>query len=130
LLNPSTQTRQALQRDIVVSSGRHQLLLPSHEDLYASEAEMNKILMLKQYLASIHEIHSVLELAECQSNICDWVRQTCSPEMLDVMRAILDENIEQDAVFSRAPIDIRNNRIWAVKVCSPRIASPQLLSNC
>jgi DNA mismatch repair protein MSH4 len=121
MLNPTPQIREPLDCGVVLSGGRHQLLLPSHEDLNTSETEMNKILMLKQYLSGIQEIHDVLTSAECRSSLCDWVRQSCSPESLSTMRAIIDDKIEQDAVYSKSPIDTRNNRIWAVKVSLPSV---------
>lgn len=118
MLNPMPQAREPLERGVVRSGGLHQLLLASHEDLYASESELSKILMLKQYLSGIQEIHGVLASAECRSNLCDWVCQSCSPESLSPMQAIIEQRINQDAAYSKTPIDTRNNRLWAVKVRS------------
>ncbi|KAK0632711.1 hypothetical protein B0T14DRAFT_560379 [Immersiella caudata] len=115
LLNPTPKGREFLEHDVVISGGRHQILLPSHEDLFASESELDKILMLKQYLGRVQSIHATLELAECRSSPCELVRWTCSPESLDIIRAVIDDKIEKIVVYGKSPIDIRNNWIWAVR---------------
>ncbi|KAK4454510.1 muts domain V-domain-containing protein [Podospora aff. communis PSN243] len=115
ILNPTLKVREPLGRDIVVSGGRHQLLLPSHEDLVASESEMNKILMLKHYLSGVEEIHDALRSAEARSSLCLMVRHTCSPESLAPLWVAINGVIEPDATYSKSPIDSRNNSIWAVR---------------
>jgi hypothetical protein len=116
ILNPTSKVRAPLQGGVIVSSGRHQLLLPSHEDLLASETDMNKILMLKQCLSGVQAIHNALALAECRSSLLGMFCQTYSPESLEVIRAVIDDKIEKDAIYGKSPIAARNNRIWAIRV--------------
>lgn len=99
-----------------MSEGRRQLLLHSHDDLHASETEMDKILMLKRYLTGVQAIHDTLASAQCKSSLCESVRQNCSPEVFGAIQSMIDEKIEQYNNYSKAPIETRNNRIWAVKV--------------
>jgi DNA mismatch repair protein MSH4 len=116
ILNPTLKVREPLESDVVVSGGRHQLLLPSHKDLVASESEINRILMLKQYISGAEEIHDVLRSAEARSSLCLMVRHICSPESLGPLRTVINCTIEPDATYSKSPIDTRNNSIWAIRV--------------
>ncbi|KAK0657001.1 muts domain V-domain-containing protein, partial [Cercophora newfieldiana] len=111
----ATWVSRPLESDVVMYAGHRQLLLASHQELQASETEMNKILMLKQYLRGVQAIQDALSSAECRSNVCESVRQSCSPETVGFIQSMIDDRIEEDAIYSKAPIDSRNNRIWAVK---------------
>lgn len=105
-----------MEDKIVNSEGYHQVLLPSHEELLKAEKDLNGLLMLKQYLAGIRDLHNALESADCRSNLLVWIRQKLSPEHLGPVIRLVEENLEEDATFSKSPIDIRNNRLWAIKV--------------
>jgi len=113
----------------VFSEGRFQIPLPSHEDLSKAEREINNVLMLKHYIGAVHTLHNVLASAECRSNLCDRVRQLCSPERLGPMMEVIENNISPDALYSKSPIDSRNNGIWAIKVRWPPAWSILVPSN-
>jgi DNA mismatch repair protein MSH4 len=92
--------------------------MASHEDLQGAERDLNRILMIKAYLEGVQAIQETLEAAACSSQLCRWVLEKCGKATIAPVLALIDEGIEQDAIYSKAPIDIRNNRLWAVKVCS------------
>lgn len=75
--------------------------------------------MLKQYLHGIVSLYRTLDEAQCTSRLCKWVRDQCSPEHMGPIHNIIEESIQDDAVYSKKPLDSRNNRVWAVKVSYP-----------
>ncbi|KAK3335859.1 muts domain V-domain-containing protein [Cercophora scortea] len=93
-------------------------LLPNHDELSIAERELNYVLMLKLYLRGVNALYKTLEAAGCNSDICDWVKRRCAPERLARVQRIIESGIEEDATYSSAPIDIRNNRLWAIKAGS------------
>lgn len=96
--------------------GQHQIVMPSHEELYAAEKDLNYILMIKAFLGGVRVLREALEVAGCTSQLCKWVLEQCGPENTASANDIIGEAIEHGATYSKAPIDIRNNRMWAVKV--------------
>lgn len=72
--------------------------------------------MIKAYLVGVEKIREALEGAGCTSQLCKWVLQECGAANTTGIAALLEEAIEPDATYSKAPIDMRNNRMWAVKV--------------
>ncbi|KAL2135001.1 hypothetical protein VTI74DRAFT_10136 [Chaetomium olivicolor] len=109
------EPRVPLQDGVVLIQGRHQIAMPSHEELQSAERDLNNILMIKAYLAGIQAIHDALEVADCTSQLCRWVLEQCGEQNTAPVGRLIEEAIEQDAIYSKVPIDIRNNRLWAVK---------------
>jgi DNA mismatch repair protein MSH4 len=100
--------------------------MPRHGELQGAEKDLNHILMVKAYLGGVQAVHETLEAASCTSQLCKWVLEKCSGENTAPIVGLLEEAIEQDAIYSKAPIDIRNNRLWAIKV-SVRLADLESL---
>ncbi|KAH6650440.1 muts domain V-domain-containing protein [Chaetomium tenue] len=107
--------RIALQEGVSLIQGRHQMSMPSHEELQEAEKDLTHILMVKAYLGGVQSIRETLEAAGCTSKLCNWVLERCRRENTAPIASFIEEAIEQDAIYSKAPIDIRNNRMWAVK---------------
>ncbi|KAK0731014.1 muts domain V-domain-containing protein [Lasiosphaeris hirsuta] len=115
------QSRAPLEDGLAIFEGHHQIVLPSHEELYNAERDLTYILMLKEYLGGIRKLHDTLRSAECTSTLCDRVRRQCSPDTLRPIEDIIMNNIEKDALYSKSPIDIRNNRLWAINAAADSI---------
>ena len=109
--------RQPLEEGLLASTNQGPTL-PTHAELTKAEQELNNMLMLKAYLRGIDALHDILETAGCRSRLLRWSRDKFAPEHTEPVLSALDETIEQDALYSKRPIDVRNNRIWAVKVSS------------
>lgn len=90
--------------------------MPSHEELQGAEKDLNHVLMIKAYLGGIQAIRETLEVTDCTSQLLKWVLEKCGLENTAPIVGFIQDSIEQDAVFSKAPIDTRNNRLWAIKV--------------
>ncbi|EGO52013.1 hypothetical protein NEUTE1DRAFT_105020 [Neurospora tetrasperma FGSC 2508] len=91
------------------------LLLPTHAELTKAEQELNSILMLKKYLSGIDALHGILEAAGCKSRLLRWIRDRFAPEHTEPVQRAMEEMIEDDAAYSKKPIELRNNRMWAVR---------------
>jgi DNA mismatch repair protein MSH4 len=91
--------------------------MASHEELQGAEKDLNNVLMIKEYIVRFRGLRDVLEAADCTSQLLKSIVQKCSPDLMAPITALIEETIEQQATYSKAPIDIRNNRMWAVKVC-------------
>jgi DNA mismatch repair protein MSH4 len=92
------------------------MAMASHEELKGAESDLNQLLMIKAYLAGVHAVYESLEAADCSSKLLIRVLEKCGPRNTAPVAALIAENIEPDAIYSKAPIDVRNNRLWAVKV--------------
>lgn len=90
--------------------------MASHEELKDAEKDLNHVLMIKAYLGGVRAVHETLEVSDCTSELCKWVMEKCRREHTAPILALIEETIEQDAIYSKAPIDVRNNRLWAVRV--------------
>ncbi|KAL2021370.1 hypothetical protein VTK56DRAFT_7235 [Thermocarpiscus australiensis] len=108
-------SRLPLQDGVVLTGGHHQIVMPSHEELHGAEKDLNQVLMIKAYLGGIQALRETLEAANCTSQLCRWALEKCGHENTAPICDLIGETIEQDATYSKAPIDIRNNRLWAVK---------------
>ena len=42
--------------------------------------------------------------------------QNCAPERYSIIQALIDETINEDIVYQKQPLDLRNQRTFAVKV--------------
>ncbi|KAK4156649.1 muts domain V-domain-containing protein [Chaetomidium leptoderma] len=109
------EPRLPLQDGVALIQGRHQIAMPNHEELQGAERDLNHILMVKSYLGGIQAVHETLEAAGCTSRLCKWALGKCGQENIAPVAGLIEGAIEQDAIYSKAPIDIRNNRLWAVK---------------
>lgn len=72
--------------------------------------------MLKHYLGPINTLQGAILSAECKSRVPTGFRDSCSPDRLQALMECIESAVEEDVAYSKAPIDIRNNRLWAIKV--------------
>ncbi|KAK4098573.1 hypothetical protein N658DRAFT_454814, partial [Parathielavia hyrcaniae] len=112
---PWVRAHIPLHDEVALIQGRHQLAMPSHGELQGAEKDLNHTLMLKAYLGGVQALQETLEAGSCASELCKWVLEKCGRENTAPIVGVIDEGIEQDAIYSKAPIDIRNNRLWAIK---------------
>ncbi|KAL2271389.1 hypothetical protein VTJ83DRAFT_760 [Remersonia thermophila] len=95
--------------------GYHQFIAPSHKELKDAETDLNQILMIKAYLGGVEAVREALEGAACTEKLFQWALDTCSQENLAPIISLIASSMELDAIYSKAPVDIRNNRLWAFK---------------
>lgn len=69
--------------------------------------------MLKQYVKSISPIYEALGTAE--SVLLHKIHEQCAPAKIASVEALIDETINPDITYQSQPLDLRNQRTYAVK---------------
>lgn len=99
--------------------------------LHLSEQAINNVIILKQVLTNVNPVFEALTGA--RSNLLVAIRgvsrsgekcwlpaniaQLCTPETVAVVQGMIDEVINEDIVWAKSSLEIRNQRCHAVKVC-------------
>lgn len=110
-----TRARQPLEPGLPAGTAQGVHLSP-HVLLSRAEGDVNNILMLKAYLLGVEKLHEVINAAGCTSRLLRWIKDRFSQEHIESIKTAIEEMIADDVSYSNKPIDLRNNRIWAVKV--------------
>ncbi|KAL5606435.1 uncharacterized protein BROUX77_003628 [Berkeleyomyces rouxiae] len=106
--------RQALRKFLDIEKILTKLVFVTTKvSLYESEQALNQVLMIKQFLESVPTIH--MALSPAKSPLLTKVRDLCRPDItLPIISRIL-ESIEPDVTYAKAPVELRNQRTFAVK---------------
>jgi DNA mismatch repair protein MSH4 len=94
------------------------------------EQSFNRVIQLKQFVLSVRPVYEALAGARselllqiqrvrvCNSNLWKILTslQNCSPEMIDPVIDIVNEVLNDDAQYAKSPLELRNQRTYAVKV--------------
>jgi DNA mismatch repair protein MSH4 len=83
-------------------------------DILYSEQSINNILMLKGFVQSIPSIYEALGGA--RSQLLTAIKDHCRPERTNPTMELINEVINEDVTHQNTPLDLRNQRIYAVKV--------------
>lgn len=70
--------------------------------------------MLKNFVEAAPKIFEVLSGA--RSELLVTIRENCCPENIDPTIQLIREVINDDAAYQKKPLDLRNQRTYAVKV--------------
>ena len=70
--------------------------------------------MLKTFLEKVATIFKALEPAK--GNLLLKVRDLCSPDIVNPPLALIMETIEPNVTYVKSPLELRNQRTFAVKV--------------
>lgn len=73
--------------------------------------------MLKSFIQSISPIF--VALSGTRSDLLVMIRRNCQPENIDPTIQLIREVINEDVAYQKSPLDLRNQRIYAVKVVNP-----------
>lgn len=92
------------------------IIVPSKPSIRESEQAINNILMIKSFLKLVSNLYEALQPAE--SALLLKIRSLCSPEVLNPPLALILETIQEDVTYVKNPLDLRNQRTFAVKVSS------------
>lgn len=76
--------------------------------------------MLKSFVQSIMPIYEAL--AGARSDLIVIIRENCRPENIKRTMDFIQEVINEDVTFQQKPLDLRNQRTYAVRVdCTPEL---------
>jgi DNA mismatch repair protein MSH4 len=81
--------------------------------LQTTEQAINQIIMLKHFVTSVNPIFEAL--TGTGSSMLDNIRELCAPENVVPIQELIDRVINEDTTYARQPLELRNQRIYAVK---------------
>jgi DNA mismatch repair protein MSH4 len=93
------------------------VILPVQGSLYHAEQAINNILVVKKFVTSVAPIFESLQPAH--SILLGQIRDTCSRNIMQPIQDLINTVIDENATFVKAPLDLRHQRTYAVKVKSP-----------
>jgi DNA mismatch repair protein MSH4 len=70
--------------------------------------------MLKNFVRAIRPLYEVLSGA--RSDLLTTIRESCRRENVDPTVRLISEVVNEDATYQKTPLDLRNQRTYAVKV--------------
>ncbi|KAE8552607.1 MutS protein msh4 [Talaromyces marneffei ATCC 18224] len=77
------------------------------------EQSVNHVVMLKSYVYSILPIYEAL--AGANSTLLIKIKDACATGNYELIKNAIDETLNDDVVYQRKPLDLRNQRTYAVK---------------
>ncbi|EXA01809.1 MutS protein msh4 [Fusarium oxysporum] len=89
------------------------IIVPTNADVQQVEEQINQVLMIKNFLESIPELHTALGPAN--SVLLTKVRELCRPEITSHSLNTIRQTIEADVTYMKSALDLRNQRTFAVK---------------
>jgi DNA mismatch repair protein MSH4 len=70
--------------------------------------------MLKSFVQSVGPLFEAL--ASARSEMLVKIRENCRPEVINRTIDLIQQVINEDVTFQKTPLDLRNQRTYAVKV--------------
>ena len=89
------------------------ILIPTQTSLQHIEQALNNVIMLKQFVNCISPVFEAL--AGARSTMLHGIQQLCMPENVEAVRETIDRIINGDIAYATKPIDLRNQRTYAIK---------------
>lgn len=89
------------------------IVLPAEPSLEATEQAINDVLMIKNFVLCIAPLFESLVAARCELLL--KIRDHCRPEIVNSILANIATVINDDVKFVSKPLDLRNQRVFAVK---------------
>ncbi|KAJ5542864.1 hypothetical protein N7535_005287 [Penicillium sp. DV-2018c] len=94
------------------------ILVPTKQTMQYVEQSVNNVIMLTTYVSSIKNIFQAL--ATAQSDLLLTIRELCAPEGHRSIEELINETLNEHVTFQSKPLDLRNQRIYCVKVSIAR----------
>lgn len=89
------------------------IIIEVQPSLREAEQSINNVIMLKQFVGLIKPIFEALTGA--RSSLLQDIRNRCAPENIDLIQELIDNVLNKDTAYAKQPLDLRNQRIYAVK---------------
>lgn len=89
------------------------IVLPAEPSLEASEQAINDVLMIKNFVVAVPALFESLAAARC--DLLVKIRGHCRPEITNPILERIAEVINDDVTYVNKPLDLRNQRVYAVK---------------
>ena len=83
-------------------------------DIQYAEQNINNILILKNFVLAVGPLYGAI--ATAKSRLLVEIKELCRPERVQPTRALISTVINDDVSYQKTPLDLRNQRTYAVKV--------------
>ncbi|KAG8525334.1 uncharacterized protein KY384_008978 [Bacidia gigantensis] len=87
--------------------------IPKNPTVEYFEQQINDVIMLKQFVKSIPLIREAIGTVE--SDLLKSILDLFSPHAIADVEALIDNTINEDITYQSQPLDLRNQRTYAVK---------------
>ncbi|THZ42088.1 hypothetical protein D6C90_05398, partial [Aureobasidium pullulans] len=107
------------------------IIIPTKPSLHSTEQSINNIILLKQFVGGIQPIHEALTGAksvmlkeikrvstsndQCTTTLVLTKIKNCIAAIIDPIKDLIDEFINEDITYATKPVELRNQRTYAVK---------------
>ncbi|KAL8718517.1 MAG: hypothetical protein Q9225_004366, partial [Loekoesia sp. 1 TL-2023] len=88
-------------------------IIPKKPTIQYWEQCINNVIALKQYVKSIPAVFEAL--ATVNSELLLHINELCAPEGIADVQRLIDDTINEDITYQSQPLDLRNQRTYAVK---------------
>ncbi|KAI4089298.1 MAG: hypothetical protein LQ344_005516 [Seirophora lacunosa] len=112
--------RQALKAfvdvDRILTANRADIqitIIPTKPSVQYLEQSINNVIALKQYVKAIPAVFEAL--ATVQSGLLLDINRLCAHQEIAIVEALIDETINADITYQSQPLDLRNQRTYAIK---------------
>ncbi|OAL53212.1 hypothetical protein IQ07DRAFT_561832 [Pyrenochaeta sp. DS3sAY3a] len=89
------------------------IVTPTKPTLQSTEQAINQIIMLKQFVNSVNPVYQAL--TGTASAMLHNIRELCAPENVAPVRELIRRVINDDTIYAKQPLELRNQRTYAVK---------------
>ncbi|KAI4187077.1 MAG: hypothetical protein L6R41_003061 [Letrouitia leprolyta] len=106
--------RQALKASVDVDRILTAITMnPVNPPIQYYEQAINNVIALKQYVKSIPAVFEAL--ATVKSELLLSINELCAPREIANVQRLIDETINEDITYQTQPLDLRNQRTYAIK---------------
>ena len=89
------------------------ILTPAQPSLKDTEQAINNVILLKQFVMLIQPVFEALTGSRC--SLLQEIREMCTSANLEPILALINGTINEDTAYAKQPLDLRNQRTYAVK---------------
>ncbi|KAF2280678.1 uncharacterized protein EI97DRAFT_367992 [Westerdykella ornata] len=89
------------------------IVIPTKPTIHTTEQSINQVIMLKHFVNSVSPVYEALTGA--RSDMLSNIRELCAPINVRPVQELIDSVINEDTTFAKQPLELRNQRTYAVK---------------
>ncbi|KAF2166433.1 hypothetical protein M409DRAFT_23075 [Zasmidium cellare ATCC 36951] len=89
------------------------IVVPKHVGIHETEQAINNVIALKHLICNAKPVFEAL--AGARSEMLLAIQSNCAAENVDAVLDLITSVINEDVTFARKPLDMRNQRTYAVK---------------
>ncbi|KAK4500175.1 hypothetical protein PRZ48_008361 [Zasmidium cellare] len=89
------------------------IVVPKHVGIHETEHAINNVIALKHLICNAKPVFEAL--AGARSEMLLTIQSNCAVENVEAVMGLINSVINEDITFARTPLDMRNQRNYAVK---------------